>query len=330
MWESIQEWVYPMSLTQLKLSPNSYLRAAQVLAAAGAASPLQMIGAWQIFAPDSETGTGTNYLLTPLYHEGFEPPRALGDIVGQDTWVALQTQAGNLMAVENSEVIAGTQSLRWENPALNFPAVYVVNRRMVPAWVTAGTYRVTVSFECNIPTANQYVYAASMDSTSINVSWIVSYALTTSGMRGVTFRVGGTVVTYQALNLAVGPHVVTVDVSPTQWIISVDGNVIGTYNGPFPPWPPDRILTASSAGISPTWGPYPSGVVMDDLDITALGWSYDPASRLLTLGQPLPSIAPVYVSYKSSAAAVRAALIPFTNQGGWLDTSKYDLDGEGM
>jgi hypothetical protein len=50
----------------------------------------------------------------------------------------------------------------------------------------------------------------------------------------------------------------------------------------------------------------------------------------MTLGTPLPSIAPAYVSYKAAAAAVRASLVPIHTEGGWLDTSQFDLDGEGM
>lgn len=325
MWESIQEWVYPMSLTQLRIPPNSYLEAARVLAGVGAPTTVQMVGVWQTYAPDSESGSGTNYLYPVIYTEGFEG-MILGDIVGQDSWVLLGGDPWIRMNVENADVIAGTKSLRWENPTLVNPTQGYQIRRIIPAWLTSPSYVFRMKIRANTITSATNVYAVYND--LLQGMFRLSFLTATSGQFAVTFYVGGGPIGSQ-LGLPGGStvHDVIVTVSPGAVTATVDGLPLGTWAGGQVAV--DRLVIASTCGGG-GYGPFASGHTFDEFSIVGTPGAYDLATRILTLGASLPVIAPCFVSYKASAAAVRAALIPLTVQGGWLDTSKYDLDGEGM
>lgn len=57
-----------------------------------------------------------------------------------------------------------------------------------------------------------------------------------------------------------------------------------------------------------------------------VGGSYNDVTRVITLGSPLSSLNPVYVSYTYKGWLVDMANFPHKGQGGWTDRFTYDVE----
>jgi hypothetical protein len=93
-----------------------------------------------------------------------------------------------------------------------------------------------------------------------------------------------------------------------------------------------QVAAGGSTAITPIGVWTAPGVTGGRLGAGTNYWtagSYADATRTLTLGTPLPSLVPVFVTYQSTVLAVHLAKVPSKSQGGWVDAWRYDLEIQG-
>jgi len=328
---SRQDRVVPTLTTSVTLPSDSYTRGAQLRAAAVAAPTLFVQGVWRTYQP-GESGAGTNYFLgTYTYTQNFN---ALldADLNAQDGYVGLVEVGGTRdMRVTTDATIEGTKCV-WVQGGGVPGADYCVYYR--PISTLFDSY--TVSWrERNVPTGfgtSTYVSVNSSISTSMTgvpaitsgAPW-VAQMLVSGNIEYIVLWIGTSQVLLYQLNPAgtYTTHVYEVIVSGTTITFRVDSVV--RYTGTMAAAYADKLKLAGTCNAAAA----SLFAKLDTITVTSDRGSYDPATRILTLGTPLPDLSPVYVTFRATALAVHMHQVPAKTQGGWINLWKYDLELEG-
>jgi len=328
---SRQDRVVPTLTTSVTLPSDSYTRGAQLRAAAVAAPTLFVQGVWRTYQP-GESGAGTNYFLgTYTYSQNFN---ALldADLNAQDGYVGLVYVGGSQdIRVVTDATIEGTKCLQVRAGGAA-GANYCIYCRQTTTLYDAYT----VSWRGRIvPTGFSSITNVSANS-AIGTSMTGIPAITAGAPWTVEqLEVGNTeyaqlflgatlVLTYQMNPVSTFTnHLYEIIVSGTTITFRIDSVV--RYAGTLARTYCDKIKLAG-------FSTYASSLLIskqDTITVTNDRGSYDPATRILTLGTPLPDLSPVFLTFRSTALAVHMHQVPAKTQGGWINLWKYDLELEG-
>ena len=205
------------------------------------------VNAWEKWNGPSIAGSGAS----AFYFQDFEP-LTLGDLNGKDSWVKVQGDATFTMQVENTDVLAGTQSLACIRTGPIGAGIEPVYRRLltIPSAYTATMIARPLSGSAVGPDMGVY----STDNLIAPApAWAVAYR-EPSGVPKVFWFLNTHVAGVPAFTQIVssGPHTVGVDVNGTAISFLVDGAVV--FTGTFTPGIMDRIMLHYSPAVLGTNG----------------------------------------------------------------------------